>query len=1049
MSKSSSNIVRFNLKNKTKDIQGGEKKVMKKSLSVILSTAMALSMFSSVAFGKTSADFTDLKDLDAATKAKFDALISAGIFDGVSDTTFGLKDEMNRAQFAKVAALITGIEVKKDLKTSSFSDVKSDDAANGYALPYIEALKAAGITDGYGEGTYNPAGKVTKEQLATFLVRVLGKDADAKAKTGTDTTVSGWAQGYVALALELKLLPAGADGKFGGQANATRDLLLTGAYEAKAQYVSPGKVSLSEAKATGVQTVTVSFNKPVDTTKAVVALTKGTQSIATTAKWSDDKKSAVLTLTDVKISEGTYTATLSGLDAAGVDKTTATFTAENEKVTKLSFVNASDKIAKSISVTVKVKAENQYGENASLTGSNYTAYVAGANANVKRNDDTGLLELTLDTKNKPGTTPAADYQSEIDVIPVNIFLTNSSVSVQKTFKIGTEPYVTKIELGTAKYPATKTALTKDGDVAEVALTRYDQYGDVISDNTLYTTDFANRLKADAVITPYTFDSLVLDKTASTYDKLKFKLAKNVDKDADYTATVYVGSASATVAIKTQSSTVATKVEFGSFSGVLAEGDTNKYIPIVAYDAQGNKLSAQDIADNAKAGRFSVSISGASYATGNNGNDAIVQSGEHKGQIQLNSITSGSKGVVFVNFGIFNANIQQNVQQSFTVQDARKPETIVIDGSAPAAKGIIGGKSTIKWYVKDQHGEALDSISTVTGAKYTAANFTLKLTVSGATYATFTNNNTTTIATHTADGGVTYTFNATTFGDINKKELYLTGASIGGKGKLVAELIDNTKTGSPVIKSVETTLEVIAATDLTYSANALKDTYASLDSALVPADDKELTAAADTAATTTLSGVWAKHSKLAQKISVTAKDKSGDTVVIPGSRIVSASTANGSVAKAVYDAGDAWIIGNKAGTTNVTVVFNKANGEQQDVTLPINVKADAVTVSKITADANKTVSLATSTTYATTTLMNGIKVVDNYGVEYTFDVVDYIERYKSLLGVQYVISDVHGTTGAKVNISAGTVSIDAGVTEFVIKAIAPSGVSTSTLVKVTP
>ncbi|TXK80966.1 S-layer homology domain-containing protein [Paenibacillus sp. N3.4] len=294
MSKSSSNIVKFNLKNKIKDIQGGEKKVMKKSLSVVLTTAMALSVFSSVAFAdtaattttpaatakKTSADFTDLKDLDAATKAKFDAMISAGIFDGVSDGVFGLKDEMNRAQFAKVAALITGIDVNKDLKTSSFSDVKSDDAANGYALPYIEALKTAGITDGFGEGTYNPAGKVTKEQLATFLVRVLNKDAAAKAKTGTDSTVSDWAQGYVALALELKLFPA-ASGGFGGKSNATRELLLTGAYEAKAQYVSPGKVSVTEAKAAGVYKVQVTFNKPVDTAAAKLALTKGTLAVGT------------------------------------------------------------------------------------------------------------------------------------------------------------------------------------------------------------------------------------------------------------------------------------------------------------------------------------------------------------------------------------------------------------------------------------------------------------------------------------------------------------------------------------------------------------------------------------------------------------------------------------------------------------------------------------------------------------------------------------------------------------------------------------------------
>ncbi|MFD0672222.1 chitobiase/beta-hexosaminidase C-terminal domain-containing protein [Cohnella sp. GCM10027633] len=188
---------------------------------------------------KTSTDFTDLKDLDAATKAKFDALISAGVFDGVSESKFGIGEEMNRAQFSKVAALIYGLEVNKDLQTSSFKDVKADDPANGYALPYIEAVKAAGITDGMGEGKFDPAGKVTKEQLATFLVRGLGKNEEAKTTPGVnDSTVSDWAKGYVALALNLKLVDNGADGKFGGQTNATRDLLVTGAFEAKEQYVA-------------------------------------------------------------------------------------------------------------------------------------------------------------------------------------------------------------------------------------------------------------------------------------------------------------------------------------------------------------------------------------------------------------------------------------------------------------------------------------------------------------------------------------------------------------------------------------------------------------------------------------------------------------------------------------------------------------------------------------------------------------------------------------------------------------------------------------------
>ncbi|TDF97555.1 S-layer homology domain-containing protein [Paenibacillus piri] len=221
---------------------------MKKSLSLILSAAMAFSMYSSVALGagKSSADFSDLANLDAAAKVKFDAMISAGIFDGVGEGNFGLKDKMNRAQFAKAAALVFGLPVDSSLTTSSFGDVRADDPANGYALPYIEALKKANLTDGYGANTYNPAGEVTKEQLAAFLIRGLNKDAEGKAAQGAnDATVSGWAQGYASLAKQLKLMDNGSDGTFGGTAAADRELLVTSSYAAKQQYV-PGSGSASK-----------------------------------------------------------------------------------------------------------------------------------------------------------------------------------------------------------------------------------------------------------------------------------------------------------------------------------------------------------------------------------------------------------------------------------------------------------------------------------------------------------------------------------------------------------------------------------------------------------------------------------------------------------------------------------------------------------------------------------------------------------------------------------------------------------------------------------
>ena len=221
----------------------------KKLLSSFLTITLALSSVTSVGVviseAKTSADFTDLKDLDAATKAKFDALIAAGIFDGVSNDTFGFKDEMNRAQFAKVAALTFGLHVNTSITTSSFSDVQSD----SYALPYIEALKTAGITTGTTPTTFNPAGKVTNEQLAAFLVRGLGMDDKAKNFQGTvDHTVSDWAQGYVALALENNLLATAADGAFGGRTPAIRNQLAFGAFESKklVEILQPLEVSGAE-----------------------------------------------------------------------------------------------------------------------------------------------------------------------------------------------------------------------------------------------------------------------------------------------------------------------------------------------------------------------------------------------------------------------------------------------------------------------------------------------------------------------------------------------------------------------------------------------------------------------------------------------------------------------------------------------------------------------------------------------------------------------------------------------------------------------------------
>ncbi|MDR9853386.1 S-layer homology domain-containing protein [Paenibacillus sp. VCA1] len=193
-------------------VQGGEQKVMKKILTVALSTAMAFSMFASVAFGDSAVSVQD----------KYNSLEAKGIFNGYPDKQAHLERDMTRAEFAKVLTKLLGL--KEVTGTLSYKD-KGYDAKN-WAVPYIEAVTAAGIMEGQDKvkQIFNYNGKVTVEEMATALVRALKLEVPANA----DNSASTWAKGYVQVAIDKGLIAK--DINF--QANATREQLVTAAYQA-------------------------------------------------------------------------------------------------------------------------------------------------------------------------------------------------------------------------------------------------------------------------------------------------------------------------------------------------------------------------------------------------------------------------------------------------------------------------------------------------------------------------------------------------------------------------------------------------------------------------------------------------------------------------------------------------------------------------------------------------------------------------------------------------------------------------------------------------
>lgn len=338
---------------------------MKKSLSVIVSSAMALSMFSSVAFGAKIDDFKDLKDLSAADKAKFAAMIDAKILHGISDEYFGLYKPTNRAQFARVAADVFKLKVDNSLETSSFSDVSKDDPANGYALPYIEAAKTNDIVAGYADGTFRPSKTLTKEELATLLVKGLGFKAEAEAATGNDPSVSDWAQGYVKVAVQKGIMNNDTNGMFNGQQLVNRYMLVMSTYSVFEKN--------NQQKDLVIEGANVAVNS--DDTATVTGTAKNATTVKVTVgdttKEVEVKEDGTFTFTTDKLPQGKTTISLVAYNgeakSAQVDLVAEIGEAAVNSVTMLTEKTAEVKLNKSIgdvtreNIVVKQKdGERQY-----------------------------------------------------------------------------------------------------------------------------------------------------------------------------------------------------------------------------------------------------------------------------------------------------------------------------------------------------------------------------------------------------------------------------------------------------------------------------------------------------------------------------------------------------------------------------------------------------------------------------------------------------------------------------------------------------------------
>ncbi|GAQ25458.1 hypothetical protein TSYNTROOL_11040 [Tepidanaerobacter syntrophicus] len=103
-----------------------------------------------------------------------------------------------------IALLISSLSLTP-AAAATFTDITA--AKYDWARPYIEKMNLLGIVKGMSDTSYGPDNSVTREQLITMLVRLMGWESEAAGKSIPSTfakasSVAPWARGYVAVAVE-------------------------------------------------------------------------------------------------------------------------------------------------------------------------------------------------------------------------------------------------------------------------------------------------------------------------------------------------------------------------------------------------------------------------------------------------------------------------------------------------------------------------------------------------------------------------------------------------------------------------------------------------------------------------------------------------------------------------------------------------------------------------------------------------------------------------------------------------------------------------------
>jgi hypothetical protein len=126
----------------------------------------------------------------------------------------------------KLTAAVTASMVASTLVVpAAFASTSLTDIDNSYAKDAILELVNAGIINGTGDGKFNPAGKISRQDFAIILAKALNLDTESAPETATfkDVPTTHYSYKFVEAAVKAELIAGLGDGVFGLGQNLTRE----------------------------------------------------------------------------------------------------------------------------------------------------------------------------------------------------------------------------------------------------------------------------------------------------------------------------------------------------------------------------------------------------------------------------------------------------------------------------------------------------------------------------------------------------------------------------------------------------------------------------------------------------------------------------------------------------------------------------------------------------------------------------------------------------------------------------------------------------------